>query len=298
MKIKDAINDFINYCVFEKGLSDTTKDSYLYDLKQYLKYMESKKIYIVKEIQKENIENFLKYKYDNLEEKTSTVAHNLTVIKNFHSYLLKSKIVDVDVSLNISRPKLQKNIPKALSLDDINKLLDIKLDTVFDYRNKAMLELMYGAGLRVSELINLNVGEIDFSNCIIRVVGKGRKERIVPIGEYSLYFLDLYIKKRSEMLKKEQTDALFLNNHGKRMSRQGFFKNLKQILAKQGLDPSIHPHTLRHSFATHLLDNGADLRSIQELLGHADITTTRIYTHITDKKVENDYLEYHPRKYK
>ena len=161
-----------------------------------------------------------------------------------------------------------------------------------------MIELMYGSGLRVSELISLDLHSIDFTNCIIRITGKGKKDRIVPVGEYSMYYLEKYLEVRNSMLKKENTDALFLNNHGKRMTRQGFFKNLKSILRNQGLDENVSPHTLRHSFATHLLERGADLRSIQELLGHSDIATTRIYTHITDNKVKEDYKKYHPRESK
>ena len=297
MNINDAIDDFINYCVFEKGLSDKTRESYKYDLSIYCDYLTNLNINSVNDISTKDIEKFLKYRNEN-NDMTSTIAHKLTVIKNFHSYLFKTKVVDNDVSESISRPKLIKKIPKAVSMEDIDKLLDIKLDTQFDYRNKAMIELMYSAGLRVSELISLDVGSIDFTNCIIRIMGKGSKERIVPIGEYSIFYLKEYLSRRNSMLKKESTDALFLNNHGKRMTRQGFFKNLKTILKKQGLDPNIHPHTLRHSFATHLLANGADLRSIQELLGHSDIATTKIYTHVSDEKVENDYLKYHPREHK
>ena len=298
MNLEKAIDDFLSYCIFEKGLSDKTKESYLNDLKVYQIYLEDHHINDVINIKQKDIENFLEYRYEKEKDKTSTIAHNLTVIKNFHAYLFKIGIVDSDVSSNISRPKLRKNIPTAISIEDVNKLLDIKLDTSFDYRNKAMIELLYGAGLRVSELINLNTEDLDFNNCIIRVLGKGSKERIVPLGEYSIYYLELYLERRSELLKNDITNALFLNNHGKRMTRQGFFKNLKSILKKQGLDPNIHPHTLRHSFATHLLDEGADLRSIQELLGHSDISTTKIYTHVSDKKVENDYIEYHPREHK
>ncbi len=297
MKIQDAIDDFINYCVFEKGLSDKTKESYTYDLKMYKEYLYSINIEKADKISEENIINFLKYRTD-IDDSTSTIAHNLTVIKNFHAYLVKSNILEKDVSINISRPKLRKKIPRAVSVEDIDKLLNIELLTPFDYRNKAMLELMYGSGLRVSELISLDLYDLDFVNCTIRITGKGSKERIVPIGEYCIYYLKLYLKKRSSMLKKENCDALFLNNHGKRMTRQGFFKNLKVILKKQGLDENIHPHTLRHSFATHLLSRGADLRSIQELLGHSDISTTRIYTHVSDEKVRNDYLKYHPREHK
>lgn len=297
MKIQDAIDDFINYCVFEKGLSDKTKESYTYDLKKYKEYLHSINIVKTDEISEENIISFLRYRTD-IDDSTSTIAHNLTVIKNFHAYLVKSNILEKDVSINISRPKLRKKIPRAVSVEDIDKLLNIELLTPFDYRNKAMLELMYGSGLRVSELISLDLYDLDFVNCTIRITGKGSKERIVPIGEYCIYYLKLYLKKRSSMLKKENCDALFLNNHGKRMTRQGFFKNLKVILKKQGLDENIHPHTLRHSFATHLLSRGADLRSIQELLGHSDISTTRIYTHVSDEKVRNDYLKYHPREHK
>lgn len=297
MKIEVAIEDFINYCIFEKGLSDKTKESYSYDLKMYTTFLQKRKKENVKEITEEDITEFLKYR-SNIQEATSTIAHNLTVIKNFHAYLLKIGVVVQDVSINISRPKLKKSIPRSLSMEDIDKLLDIQLDTVFDYRNKAMIELMYGAGLRVSELISLDLHSIDFVNCLIRITGKGSKERMVPIGEYSIYYLKLYLEKRDSMLKKEACNALFLNNHGKRMTRQGFFKNLKQILKKQGLREDIHPHTLRHSFATHLLSRGADLRSIQELLGHSDISTTKIYTHVSDEKVMEDYKKYHPREHK
>lgn len=297
MDINIAIEDFINYCTFEKGLSDKTKESYQYDLNTYKSFLENKNIVKVKDITAKDIENYLKYR-SNQNELTSTIAHNLTVIKNFHSYLLKSKIIEEDVSENISRPKLRKTLPKSLSISDVDRLLDIKLNTVFDYRNKAMIELMYGSGLRVSELISLDLHSIDFTNCIIRITGKGKKDRLVPVGEYSMYYLNKYLEVRSSMLKLENTGALFLNNHGKRMTRQGFFKNLKIILRQQGLDETISPHTLRHSFATHLLERGADLRSIQELLGHSDIATTRIYTHISDNKVKEEYKKYHPREHK
>ena len=158
-----------------------------------------------------------------------------------------------------------------------------------------MLELIYATGLRVSELVNLTLNNIDFTNCIIRIVGKGNKERIIPLGEYSMYYLNMYMDVRNSLLKKEVCDALFVNNHGKKITRQGFFKNLKAILKEKGLDEEVSPHTLRHSFATHLLNSGADLRSIQEMLGHSDISTTRIYTHVSDNKLNSDYKEYHPR---
>jgi len=292
MKISDAIEDFLNYCIFEKGLSDRTRKSYENDLNIYKEYLNNKAIYKVENISSNDIKDFLKIRSD---EETTTIAHNLTVIKNFHTYLLKEKIVNKNVSEFIDRPKLKKTLPKTLSVEDVDKLLDIKLETPFDYRNKAMLELMYGSGLRVSELVNLEINDIDITNCIIRVLGKGSKEREIPIGEYALYYLQEYLKVRNSLLKGKVCNKLFLNNHGTGMSRQGFFKNLKLLLKEKGLNPNVSPHTLRHSFATHLINRGADLRSIQEMLGHSDISTTKIYTRVSDEQVLKEYNEYHYR---
>lgn len=299
MNFQYAEMDFLNYCIFEKGLSNKTKESYANDLKVYRKYLENvycKDINVTK-IKERDIENFLKYQIEH-DDKTTTIAHKLTTIKNFHAYLAREKVVKKDVAIAIKRPKLRKSLPKSLSFEEVDTLLDISLDTVYDYRNKAMLELLYGTGLRVSELVSITMSNLDFTNCIIRFVGKGNKERIVPIGEYSMYYLNLYLEKRPLFLKKVNDEALFLNNHGRKMTRQGFFKILKKILQEKGLNSDISPHTLRHSFATHLLNRGADLRSIQEMLGHQNIATTKIYTHISDERVMKDYMEYHPRENK
>ena len=292
MKIEDAILDFINYCIFEKGLSDKTKESYKNDLDVYKEYLSDRDINSVSNIDKDDIKDFIK---DRSIEEASTVAHNLTVIKNFHKYLLKEGVVSEDVSLYIERPKLRKLLPKTLSIEDVDKLLDIKLDSSFDYRNKAMLELMYGCGLRVSELINLEINDIDMINCQIRILGKGSKERIIPLGEYSIDYLKKYMNVRDSLLKDKACSKLFVNNHGSGMTRQGFFKILKKLLKEKGLNPDVSPHTLRHSFATHLINRGADLRSIQEMLGHSDISTTKIYTEVSDEKVIDDYNNYHFR---
>ena len=292
MNIKDAIEDFINYCIFEKGLSDKTKESYKNDLEIYRMYLKDNKIYNVKEITSDDIKCFIK---ERNKEEASTVAHNLTVIKNFHKYLLKESHVKEDVSLYIERPKLRKILPKTLSIEDVDKLLDIKLETPFDYRNKAMIELMYGCGLRVSELINLEINDIDTINCIIRILGKGSKEREIPLGEYSIEYLKKYLNIRNDLLKGKSCNKLFLNNHGKGITRQGFFKILKKLLKEKGLNEDVSPHTLRHSFATHLINRGADLRSIQEMLGHSDISTTKIYTEVSNDKVIDDYNNYHFR---
>ena len=295
MKIEDAIEDFLNYCIFEKGLSDKTKESYRNDLDIYNEFLKDKHITNVKDISSDNIKDFLKIRQN---EQTTTIAHNLTVIKNFHTYLVKEKILKDNPSEFIERPKLKKSLPKALSIEDVDNLLNIELITPFDYRNKAMLELMYGCGLRVSELVNLETNDIDMTNCLIRILGKGSKERDIPIGEYSIHYLKLYLDKRSLLLKNNSCNKLFLNNHGKGMTRQGFFKNLKKLLQEKGLNTNISPHTLRHSFATHLINRGADLRSIQEMLGHSDISTTKIYTKVSDDKVKEDYYNYHLRSHK
>ena len=292
MIIKDAIEDFLNYCIFEKGLSDKTKDSYKNDLLVYMSFLNSRGVDDVTKIKSDHIKDFLKIRND---EETTTIAHNLTVIKNFHTYLLKEKIVNVNVSEFIERPKLRKALPKTLSVEDVDKLLDIKLITPFDYRNKAMLELMYGCGLRVSELVNLEMNDIDITNCLIRIMGKGSKERDIPIGEYSIYYLNKYLEVRNSLLKNKPCNKLFLNNHGSGMTRVGFFKNLKNLLKQKGLNPEVSPHTLRHSFATHLINRGADLRSVQEMLGHSDISTTKIYTEVSDELVREEYNEFHPR---
>ena len=292
MNIDEAITDFLNYCIFEKGLSDRTRQSYNNDLEVYKLFLSKRGIKDVCLIDSDDIKDFLKERND---EEATTIAHNLTVIRNFHLYLLKEKIVKTNVSEFIERPKLKKALPKSLSIEDIDKLLDIPLNTPFDYRNKAMLELMYGCGLRVSELINLEINDIDMINCQIRILGKGSKERVIPIGEYSIYYLKEYLEVRNSLLKKKNCSKLFLNNHGQGMTRQGFFKNLKNILLEKGLNPNVSPHTLRHSFATHLINRGADLRSIQEMLGHSDISTTKIYTRVSDEKVLEDYNEYHLR---
>lgn len=295
MKLTVAIDDFLNYCEYEKGLSTNTMKSYYYELVDYKHYLEENyHIINCKDITRKMIENYLKYCSQD-KDSSKTIAHKLTAIRNLHQYLLREQIVSDDSTEFIDRPKLAKTLPNCLSVEEVDMLLDISLDTAFDYRNKAMLELMYGSGLRISELISLTVYDLDFNNAILRIKGKGSKERIVPIGEVAVYYLQQYLQRRSELLKKKRCDYLFLNSRGDGISRQGFFKNLKQILRGKGLNENISPHTLRHSFATHLLEGGADLRSIQLMLGHSDISTTRIYTHITNEKIRNDYLENHPR---
>ena len=295
MKVQVAKENFINYCEYEKGLSANTLKSYNYEINLYQTYLEDKlSIIDIEKVSKEDIESYLKYCYSKNED-SKTISHKITTIYNFHNYLLREKVIKDNQAEFIDRPKLAKHLPYTLTVKEIDKLLDIALVTVFDYRDKAMLELMYGTGLRVSELVSLTVYDVDFYNAFLRIKGKGSKERIVPINNASLKYLKLYLDRRSLLLKKKTSDELFLNARGEGISRQGFFKNLKKILAKKGMPVNISPHSLRHSFATHLIENGADLRSVQTMLGHSDITTTKIYTHISNEKVTKDYLINHPR---
>ena len=284
------IEDFISYLLFEKKYSENTIKSYKRDLKKFQKYFNNKNI---KTINKKDIQNYIEYLGKELEEKS--VSRNISTLKSFYKYQKMNKEIDKNPMETITNPKLKKTLPKVLSEEEVNKLLDINLNNDFDYRNKAMLELMYSSGLRVSELINLKVNDIDLSNESVRIFGKGSKERIVPLNEYTVDALKIYITShRKELFKHGENDYLFLNNHGLKMTRQGFFKILKKIAKEKIIKTDFSPHTLRHSFATHLLKYGADLRSIQELLGHSDISSTQIYTHISNEKLKKNYEEYHP----
>lgn len=294
MKIEKTISEYLESLIPELHLSINTMKTYEKNLKTYQEYLENKNILDINNIKREDIISFLtELNKKNL--KPQSVANYLTSIKNYHKFLLQNEYTTINVAANIDRPKITKKLPNSLTVAEVTKLLDIKPVTKFDYRNKCMLELLYGTGLRISELVSLTVNDIDTINCTVRVIGKGNKERIVPINDYIIDSLNEYLNIREDLLQNKNTKELFLNNNGTNISRIGFYKILKKLLLEKGLNPNISPHTLRHSFATHLLEYGADLRIIQELLGHSDVSTTRIYTHITNNKLKEDYKKYHPR---
>jgi len=288
----DYIEEFINYLLFEKKYSLNTINSYKKDLLKFQSYCINNKIAICK-VDKSDIQNYIQTlgKIMNM----NSVSRNISTLKSFYKFLLLNKNVTKNPLTSIKNPKIKKTLPKVLSEEEINTLLDISLNNDFDYRNKAMLELMYSSGLRVSELINLKVNDVDLDDSLVRIFGKGSKERIVPLSQYAVDALSDYISfYRSKLFKHGQNDFLFLNNHGLPMTRQGFFKIIKKLAKEKEIKTDFSPHTLRHSFATHLLKNGADLRSIQELLGHSDVSSTQIYTHITNERLQNNYVEFHP----
>ncbi|MDQ0233587.1 site-specific tyrosine recombinase XerD [Metabacillus malikii] len=296
--MKDQIKDFIHYLIVERGLSNNTIISYERDLKSYMNYLiNSHQIDSFNIVTRLHIIQFLK-SLKEAGKSSKTIARHTASIRSFHQFLLREKQADQDPTVLIESPQLERKLPKILTLDEVERLLETpKLTSPFGYRDKAMLELLYATGIRVSEMIHLNVADIHLTMGFIRCYGKGNKERIIPIGRTASEVLTTYLEKgRAALIKgKAPTDALFVNHHGKRISRQGFWKNLKKIALEANVKKELTPHTLRHSFATHLLENGADLRAVQEMLGHADISTTQIYTHVTKTRLKDVYNQFHPR---
>lgn len=284
----EEVEKYINYLQYERGLSDNTIASYSYDLKKFA-------VFFKNDIKNLNYDDIQKYLSSIGDLSSRSVAHHITVLTSFYNFLLDEKIINSNPCENIVGVKLPKKLPVYLTEDEVNKLLDIPLVTEYDYRNKAMLELLYATGLRISELINLKINDIDYDECYVRVFGKGKKERIVPIADVALKYVKIYIHSYRELILKDVvSDYIFISNSKKPISRQGFFKILKNEARRSGIEKVVSPHVLRHSFATHLLSHGANLRIIQELLGHEDISTTEIYAHLINEKLKDDYT-YHPR---
>lgn len=278
----ESTKDFLEYLKYERRVSVNTVDSYGENLLLLKNYTNKDLI----SLKKEDIKDFL----DNVEATDRTKAHYLTVFNSFYKYLVFMDKIKSNPCDGIKAPKLEKKLPTYLTNEEIAKLFNIRLTKPVDYRNKAILEVMYATGARISEVINLELNQIDFEECIIRVVGKGKKERIIPLDDVAIEALDNYINNyRPFLIKNETCNYVFLNKNGEKISRQMIFKILKNLANKAGITKEISPHTLRHSFASNLLNNGADLRVIQELLGHENLETTEIYSHLQNKKIKDDY---------
>lgn len=294
--MKYILKDYEYYLKNEKGSSANTVESYMRDLNQYAEFLKKyHEISKPKFIEKKHIEGYLKSLKRQISAKS--IARKLTAIKSFHHFLILEKEVDMDVAKEFASPKIEKKLPRVLSVDEVVSILEqIDKTKPLGLRNAALLELIYGSGLRVSELLDIEMEDIHLNQGYILVRGKGSKERVVPISDMSVIALKNYmVKARENLLGNMKTKALFLNQKGERLSRQGFFKLLKKLALDAGVDSDCSPHTLRHSFATHLLENGMDLRTLQSLLGHEDISTTQIYTHISQKRIKEIYNEAHPR---
>ena len=286
------IEAFLEYLLIDKKYSEHTISSYQNDLIKYENFMKKNNKDLNK-IKKDDIAKYLKY-LSKEKLSSNSISHNISSIKSFYKFLTITDGSYNNPVLHVKSPKKPKKIPSALSEGEIDKLLDIEIKDNYSIRNKAMLELIYSSGLRVSELISLKIYNIDISSNFLKADGKGCKERLIPIGDIAMKYLNNYLKIRVSFLKKENNDFLFLNNLGKGMTRQGFFKIIKKLANEKKIKKDISPHTLRHSFASHLLNNGADLRVIQELLGHSDISSTQIYTHIENNVLKDNYHDSHP----
>ncbi len=285
-------DEFFIHLSLEKDFTEDTLASYKEDLKSLANFLKDQDY---NELTPKDIEKYLKYLHEN-NLKAKSIARHISSLRTYFKFLNKSKIITNNPMQGIDLPKINKTLPDVWTVEEISKLLDMELKTPNDYRNKAIMELLYATGLRISELVNLEYVNLDLENDFLRIMGKGKKERVVPIGEIAMDYLKLYLEEyRPYFVKKEQNNYIFLNYLGKKISRQGVFKILDDIQLKSGINKNISPHTLRHSFATHLLNNGVDLRVIQELLGHDDISTTEIYTHVANEQIKKDYEEFHPR---
>ena len=295
-KMDQFLDSFLAYITVEKGLSKNTLESYGRDVRKFLTFLEEGHIETVHEIKYENILDFLSsFKKQGFSD--TTTVRTIVSIKQFFKYLLLEKIIKEDPTSQIHTPKMKKSIPGVISLEDVEKVLaSPDENTPEGLRDLAMLEVLYATGIRVSELINLKLNEVNFEMGFVIVYGKGSKERIVPMGEEAQEKLKTYMEhSRSTLLKQKDCKELFVTRRGKGMTRQGFWKLIKNYALKANITKPISPHTLRHSFATHLLERGADLRTIQIMLGHSDISTTQIYTHVENERLKEIHKKYHPR---
>ena len=295
--MKEQIIDYLHYLTIERGLSQNTRKSYERDLEQYLTFLTEQHIKDWQAVDRVLILSFLQ-QLQQSGKSSATIIRMVSSLRRFHQFLRQERFTDHDPMQHIDSPKKQQKLPDTLSLSEVERLIETP-DTkeVLGIRDRAILEVMYATGLRVSELIGLQLKDLHLSMGLLQTTGKGDKERIVPLGDLAIQWIETYLEEARPFLtwKHPEESHLFVNNHGKQLSRQGIWKNLKALVRKAGITKNVTPHTLRHSFATHLLENGADLRTVQELLGHADISTTQIYTHITKKRMTEVYKQHFPR---
>lgn len=293
-----AIEDYIHFIQVERQLSDNTLASYRRDLENYVVFLqEVEGMSDFRKVERTTILRHLEQL--RMQGKTSrTVARHISSIRSFHQFLLREKRAETDPTVHLEMPTIEQKLPNILSIEEIEALLMApNRSKPQGVRDVAMLELLYGSGMRISELISLDLSDIHLTMGFVRVFGKGGKERIIPLGKSALSALNHYLNSARGQLqgKYPKTDAFFINQRGKRLTRQGCWKLMKEHALKAGIQHELTPHTLRHSFATHLVENGADLRAVQEMLGHADISTTQIYTHISKTRLSEVYKQFHPR---
>ena len=299
--LKAAIDNFLTYLSVEKGFSENTTAAYRNDLSQLAGFVEAEAARrgYLPEWRSFSRQGMLSYLL-NLKERNyaaTTVARKVAAAKSFFAFMVAEGVIKDNPTRDVGSPKLGKSLPKPITISQVRRLLEqpAKRSTPEAKRDRAMLELLYASGMRVSELVSLNLGDVDTKGDSVRCFGKGHKERIIPIYRQAAMLVAEYTEARSHLAHDDTKTALFLNRRGERLTRQGFWQILKGYAASAGLGVDITPHTLRHSFATHMLSGGADLRSVQELLGHANISTTQVYTHLTTEHIRRTYEKSHPR---
>lgn len=291
-----AIEAFLYFLQVEKGFSPHTVASYCCDLRQFKSYLNSISVNSWWELSRDNILGYI-YFLQKKRKAPATVARQVATLKSFCRFLQEEGFINDNPAATLDTPRVGRRLPRVLSLGEVDDLLNRPAVTVeIGLRDRAMLELLYATGLRVSELLSLNVGDINLEEGYLRCMGKRSRERMVPVSQLACEFVGEYLRKvRSRLVRGREEPALFVNHRGRRMTRQGFWKIIKRYAREAGIDKPIAPHVLRHSVATHLLENGADLRAVQEMLGHASIATTQIYTHLTRSRIREVYKNTHPR---
>ena len=293
----DLLAQYLSFLKFEKNLADNSISAYKQDLERYLSYLATQKITRPENIRDAHIRRLL-HLLTELGLSTSSLARNLSSIRSFHLFLIGEDIVRSNPSEHVEGPKLRRYLPSVLTFEEVDLICQKITGTdSFGLRDRAMIEVLYACGLRISELLSLLVREIYFQEAFIRIIGKGSKQRLIPISKRALNWLKRYLDEGRPYLDKHHRSAgiAFLNARGTALSRMGFWKILQKYIQDSGIRKEIHPHTFRQSFATHLLEGGADLRAVQEMLGHADISTTQIYTHLDRTYLQQEYRDFHPR---
>ncbi len=295
--LNHLVEQFLDHLSVEKNLSGNTIDAYRHDIERYAAYLTRHGCQGMTDVNSRHVSEFVQ-QLDALGLEAKSIARNLSAVRTFHKFLINEEIMETDPAEHFEMPKLPKTLPAVLTADEVARVLE-QPDTLtfLGIRDRAMTELLYACGLRISELLSMKTNQLMQDAEIVRVFGKGSKERIVPVGKIALEWAAHYLEKaRPQLIRSgSSADELFLNANGRKMSRMGFWKILKKYVAMAGIEKEVTPHTFRHSFATHLLEGGADLRVVQELLGHADISTTQIYTHIDREYLKEVHRTYHPR---
>ncbi|WP_419831658.1 site-specific tyrosine recombinase XerD [Endozoicomonas atrinae] len=291
--------EFLQHLWLERGLSKNTREAYQRDLLLFSEWLREHTQHTDNRLltaNEDDLRLFLGWRYEQGYHPRST-ARQISSLRAFYRYLLQSEQIPADITANIEMPRQGKALPKTLSEDDVDSLLSSpETNTAIGLRDRAMLEVLYACGLRISELVNLNMDNINLRQGVIRIIGKGRKERLVPMGQSAIEWLEQYIKKaRGDLLNEHESRTLFPGRQGRPMTRQTFWHRIKHYNTVAGINTEVSPHVLRHAFATHLLNNGADLRVVQLLLGHSDLSTTQIYTHIANHRLSELHREHHPR---